>query len=139
MQTFLPHQSFRDSASVLDTKRLGKQRVECLQILRALTGKSKGWVSHPATKMWKGYELALAEYSLCIIDEWLARGYKDTCRDKIFKGSRDRLCEIMVMPPWWGREDIHSSHRSNLLRKDPTHYKQFGWTEADNLPYVWPV
>lgn len=43
------------------------------------------------------------------------------------------------MPPWFGREDFHASHRSNLLRKHPDWYRQFGWYEPDDLPYVWPV
>ncbi|MFN7881952.1 MAG: pyrimidine dimer DNA glycosylase/endonuclease V, partial [bacterium] len=33
MQTFLPSPSFAESARILDNKRLGKQRVECKQIL----------------------------------------------------------------------------------------------------------
>lgn len=37
MQTFLPYPSAERSARVLDNQRLGKQRVECLQILAALT------------------------------------------------------------------------------------------------------
>ena len=36
MQTFLPYPDFAESAKVLDNKRLGKQRVECLQIMKAL-------------------------------------------------------------------------------------------------------
>ena len=36
MQTFLPYSNFHLTAEVLDRKRLGKQRVECLQILRTL-------------------------------------------------------------------------------------------------------
>ena len=36
MQTFLPFADFSKSAACLDDKRLGKQRVECLQILKAL-------------------------------------------------------------------------------------------------------
>ncbi|HMC68015.1 MAG TPA: pyrimidine dimer DNA glycosylase/endonuclease V, partial [Mycobacteriales bacterium] len=36
MQTFLPYSRFDASAAVLDDLRLGKQRVETLQILRAL-------------------------------------------------------------------------------------------------------
>lgn len=34
---------------------------------------------------------------------------------------------------------MHASHRSNLLRKEPEYYTQFGWTEPPDLPYVWPV
>lgn len=59
MQTFLPYQSFSDSASALDRQRLGKQRVEAWQILQALTGASRGWAHHPAAKMWRGFERAL--------------------------------------------------------------------------------
>lgn len=36
MQTFLPFPNFTMTALVLDQKRLGKQRVECLQILKTL-------------------------------------------------------------------------------------------------------
>ncbi|WP_407659745.1 pyrimidine dimer DNA glycosylase/endonuclease V, partial [Kineococcus indalonis] len=35
MQTFLPYPGFARSAAVLDAPRLGKQRVETLQVLRA--------------------------------------------------------------------------------------------------------
>ena len=35
MQTFLPHADFDRSAEVLDLRRLGKQRVEVIQIVRA--------------------------------------------------------------------------------------------------------
>ena len=38
MQTFLPHKDFSISASMLDNKRLGKQRVEALQIYNVLVG-----------------------------------------------------------------------------------------------------
>ena len=58
MQTFLPYRSMSESVRCLDYRRLGKQRVEAFQILNALAGKSKGWTSHPATKMWRGYETA---------------------------------------------------------------------------------
>lgn len=39
MQTFLPYPNFIGSAKVLDSRRLGKQRVENLQIMQALLGK----------------------------------------------------------------------------------------------------
>ena len=37
MQTFLPYADFERSLRALDPKRLGKQRVECIQVLRGLT------------------------------------------------------------------------------------------------------
>lgn len=135
MQTFLPYGDFIESARCLDRSRLGKQRVECLQLLNALTGKTKGWVNHPAARMWRGHEASLALYGIAVCDEWIARGYKDTCRDKIAEflnvGSD-------ANPEWLGNDELHSSHRSSLLRKDADYYNQHGW--SDNLPdYVWPV
>ncbi len=135
MQTFLPYNDFKESAKVLDRQRLGKQRVETLQLLKALRGETKGWVNHPAAKMWRGYENALAIYGVVICEEWVRRGYKDTCREKIM-AYRDTDSAVVV-PRWLGDEDFHASHRSNLLRKDPEHYGKFGWTEPDDLPYVW--
>lgn len=43
------------------------------------------------------------------------------------------------MPPRLGLKAFHSGHRSNLLRKDPTHYGQFGWTDDPANDYYWPV
>jgi hypothetical protein len=146
MQTFVPYTDIRECAESLDYRRLGKQRVEVLQILRAsmkVPGKEGsswkagqvGWSNHPATKMWKGHLSGLIAYGVAICDEWISRGYKDTCRDKILQCG---IPDEMDMPLWWGDEKVHSSHRANLLRKFPEHYAQFGWTEDPNMPYFWP-
>lgn len=139
MQTFLPYVDFASSAKTLDRQRLGKQRVENLQIMNALL-LGKGWINHPATKMWRGYEGALLEYQVAIVGEWVGRGYKDTCMDKTIDLYYDKVTDLTIYWPWWlGNEDFHASHRSNLLRKNPDHYRQFCWDEPDDLPYVWPV
>ena len=72
MQTFLPYKSFTKSAKCLDNKRLGKQRVEAMQILNVLLSKDKkaGWHNHPAVLQWKGYEGTLFDYLLSCADEW---------------------------------------------------------------------
>lgn len=140
MQTFLPYADFVESARVLDRQRLGKQRVESLQILKALTTPEYGWKNHPATKMWLGCVLALAEYSIAMCDEWVRRGYKDTCRGKILTLVEEtETTNDIVYPDWLGNEALHSSHRSNLLRKNPDFYAQFGWPDDPEAPYVWPV
>lgn len=143
MQTFLPLPDFRESARVLDDKRLGKQRVEVLQILRALDGVGKPWSQHPAVRMWRGHEPALIQYGLRICFEWMGRGFQDTVCLKlkdmqITQAARERSA-VLQMPRWMGNEKMHASHRSNLLRKNPTHYGQFGWTEPRDLPYHWPT
>lgn len=132
MQTFLPYPSFNETAKCLDWKRLGKQRVECKQILNALEGNSKGWVNHPATLMWKGFEEALKQYSNIMIKEWINREYNNTM--ELYTVQKAKL----VYPPWLGLDAFHASHRSNLLRKDPEYYGQFGWSEGPDLEYYWP-
>lgn len=135
MQTFLPYPDFADSARALDNRRLGKQRVETLQILNVLQNpEAKGWRNHPAVKMWRGHEEALIRYGVTICDEWLRRGFKDTVREKLLaKGSPEG-----PVPQWIGDERLHSSHRASLLRKDPDHYQSFGW--MDDVPETfWPV
>ena len=74
MQTFLPSPDFAASAAALDPRRLGKQRVEALQILRALTQGGSAWRNHPAVLMWKGYEEALVAYGVAVCQAWCALG-----------------------------------------------------------------
>jgi hypothetical protein len=154
MQTFLPYPNIWASARCLDNRRLGKQRVECKQILLTLgvdVGEHRGnpasrWRNHPAVKMWRGHEHSLAEYAeiMCIV--WRQRGFKDTLRDQ-FDAARDAIFEQRVVhggqflhsPNWLGYDRLHASHRSNLLRKDRQHYGQFGWKEPADLPYWWPT
>lgn len=122
--------------------RLGKQRVETLQVMNALLIPEKGWKQHPVTKMWRGYELALLRYQEAICQEWTSRGYRDTCLDKtyaVYQQYKGDAHESLEMPAWWGDEKLHASHRSNLLRKDPEYYNQYSWTESDDLDYVWPT
>ena len=133
MQTFLPLPSFSRSAAVLDRQRLGKQRIECIQLVRALTLPGAGWANHPAAKMWAGYVPALAAYGVAVCDAWIARGYRDTCRAQLLPLSdRDG-----PRPPWFGRPDFHLAHRSNLVRKAPDHYGPLWPDVAGDLPYVW--
>ena len=141
MQTFLPSPSYRESAELLDYKRLGKQRVETKQILLAMSKTSGGWVNHPATKMWRGHEVSLCQYGISMCLEWQRRGYKDTLLDFFADAMQQYQTDgrTAMPPPWLGDEAIHASHRSNLLRKDPTYYARHGWDESADLPYIWPV
>lgn len=134
MQTFLPYADFAQSAFCLDNKRLGKQRVECLQILTAIDDGSYGWQNHPAVNMWRPYSYSLLQYSKIICLEWISRGYNDSILNKL-----NHLEYIDTGNPYWlGYESFHESHQSNLLRKLPEHYSKFNWQVQDNLPYVWP-
>lgn len=138
MQTFLPYADFAESARVLDMKRLGKQRVEVLQLLNSLYRVDyKGWKNHPCREMWRDNPQALVHYGLAICKEWVSRGYKDTCYDKI--NAYNSNSPTWGMPNWFGRDDIHLSHKSRLIQKSPDHYRPLWPDVPDNLEYVWPV
>jgi hypothetical protein len=149
VQTFLPYPDFTASAEALDDRRLGKQRVETMQILRALTRESYGWKHHPAVLMWAGHEEALVRYGLDVCDAWRARGRADTVVSTLtadaasagITGIRTQA-ELLAagdVPPWLGDERVHVSHRSRLIQKDPEFYRpRFPGTPED-LECFWPV
>ena len=151
MQTFLPDPDFLASARMLDAKRLGKQRVEAIQVLRGLTVPGYGWRHHPAVKMWHGYEEALVRYGLDMCAVWVDAGNADTCADTLRADvrtatgvevirSQRALGEAGQLPPWLGDPDLHLSHRSALVRKDPSFYRPvFGDDVPDDMAYVWPA
>jgi hypothetical protein len=82
--------------------------------------------------MWRGYEQALCKYGVAICDEWIARGYKDTMRER-FIAVHAELPDC-GMPVWLGDQDFHNSHQSNLKRKDADHYN---FNVRNDLPYLW--
>ena len=134
MQTFLPYKDFRKTFKCLDYRRLGKQRVETYQILNVLLNRTstKGWRNHPATKMWRGYENALKLYLNLCIDEWVLRGYNNNMKREIIDGP-------IKYPSWLGNKEFHTSHKSNLVRKMPEHYRQHFPRVKNDRPYVWPA
>jgi hypothetical protein len=151
MQTFLPYPDFRQSAAVLDKPRLGKQRVETLQSLRALVIPDYGWQSHPAIRMWMGYVPALTVYGLAMVDEWTARGGADSTRANIleFAPEAAQAWEVLAnggspedagiaFPPWLGDPQLHLSHRSKLISKDSRFYTSLFPGTPPDLDYVWP-
>ena len=149
MQTFLPVADFADSARLLDSPRLGKQRVETLQILRAIELPDYGWANHPAVLMWRGRTPALVSYGLAMARVWRERGFADSTEIQIGEFAPEvvgvpqhDLAAAGLLPSWLGDEELHRSHRSNLIAKDPAFYRsrfaeRFG-PEPDDLPYVWP-
>lgn len=141
MQTFMTHDNYTDTAKALDNKRLGKQRVEAYQILKALRGDyndTGAWVNHPATVMWRNHQYELALYGLTISMEFYERGFDgyammmkftDLCND-LQSGNRESY-------PWWiNHQLLHLTHQSNLMRKNAEFYE---FDVPNNIPYVWPL
>ncbi len=142
MQTFLPYADFARSASVLDSSRLGNQRNEGLIVLKTLlgaypktkTGRPGGWPYHPATRMWRGYECALALY----INEVCALIKDDTVAPQVQQILEWYGPEDNGMPPWLGDRKFHRSHRAALVRKLPGHYRRHFPFVRSSHPYLWP-
>jgi hypothetical protein len=152
MQTFLPHRNFDKTAKHLDRKRLIKQSVENLQILKSLAGlygETGAWRNHPAVKMWRGHEDFLFLYNESIVKEILMRGYKNTTHIQFDEIYQDHFIGLESESPWWlGNESLHYSHKGRLYEKDPdkyyfysefADYKQLGYTCCVSCNYYWPT
>lgn len=140
MNTFLPLPNFAESAAVLDNHRLGKQRVECLQILQALKLGNR-WSAHPATRMWSKHPSGLAFYGITICVQWMHLKRKDG--SYFDDGVADQISDLYDpdecdLPWWFGNDRLHRCHRAALLYKNPGWYSQFGWTEKPIQAYWWP-
>lgn len=148
MQTFLPYASFERSAEVLDGRRLGKQRVEAIQIVRALTVPTYAWKHHPATLMWQGHEEFLGWYGMLLVGAWRGRGFAAPVRRRSWPTSPPPGCPPAPRPSWppptcsrpgWATRPSTGVTSRRLVRKDPEHYgPRFPGVPGD-LPYVWPV
>ena len=157
MQVFLPEHTYRDCAQALDQKRLVKQLLEGRQILSALAGETKGWVNHPATRMFKGYEGELVSYLLQIKIEMQERGYKwennwDTITGTWTKYFKPKHGTILELPDYLkpGHPDnlrIIITHRGRLYEKAPELYPQYQhestiyrqYVCCDRCNYYWPT
>jgi hypothetical protein len=148
MQTFVPHADFSDSADVLDNKRLNKQLLEGRQIYKILASNQiKGaWVNHPAVKMWRRHDNALFEYLRVIKDECVHRNIQTeknwNALEEMHESNWNRGSGV-VMPPWWGDERVHKSHRYNLYKKDNEWYYMYQQEKnsacCDKCNYFWPT
>jgi hypothetical protein len=161
MQTFLPiaTTNFLQIAETLDNKRLNKQALEGWQIMLTLLELDpagnhrtpKGWVNHPAVKMWRGHETLLTNYVVAMTVEWVNRGYKTTVAGKALqtlalgielKRTSNEPSEPLWMADKSKFEQIASSHRLALLTKEYEWYSQFGWAEdtgtaPSTYEYIW--
>lgn len=140
MQTLLPYSDLEQSAKVLESVHLDKQRHDCKEIYSTLklSCHNKKWINHPVVRMWRGFEPMLLAYSIIVCTEWINRGNEDNFRDWFHsKLNHYHRSHIMINPPWMGCEAFHRSQRSNLVRKYKNLYSvKFEAELPSDLPYV---
>jgi hypothetical protein len=151
VQVFLPHKNFTESARVLDQKRLVKQLLEGRQILAAIAGDSKGWVNHPATKMFRNSPNTLVAYLHAIATEMGMRGYKWENNWSFIEKYAQQLRNFDFGKPSWmhGAEfdKVIITHQANLYLKAPDFYPQYQSAVdiyrplvcCDHCNYYWPT
>jgi len=139
--TFLPYPDIEKSLKTLDKRRLGKQRVEASQIIKALNKETKGWVNHPATRMWVGCEFLLKHYYNESLRVWEEAGGKNKLLSPLTLTEEEtQRLEKGDKPWWWGWEPLHESHKAALFRKDEEFYRDIIPNDSPYLllGYVWP-
>ena len=134
---FIPLSDPVEIAKVLDYKRLGKQRVEALQIINIITEntKSSAWRNHPVVLTWKEYPEALKYYCNVMIKEWIARGYQNNMLLYELKSPNPPMPWFMNCKP------VLLSYQASLLRKNPEYYSKFFKVPKEYMKYsyLWVV
>ncbi|MCS7094410.1 MAG: pyrimidine dimer DNA glycosylase [Thaumarchaeota archaeon] len=130
MQIFRPYVDWRRSADVLDDRRLGKQRVECMQVLNVILRKlgwindgRKGWLNHPIGLLYynsgKPYVRDIVGFFNACVQEWVNRGF----RNSIDLSDISHLLARVEGTEGTPITRIHElEYRRVLLVKDPAHY-----------------
>lgn len=67
----------------------------------------------------------------------MSRGYKDSLLPWFLEQMEHH--KRWKLPEWFGDDQFHAAHRSNLLRKYPEWYSQYGWNEPNDLAYIYPT
>ena len=161
---FIPFPNIYMSVKCLDRERLGKQRVECKQIIDLLEEydrthilPEKGWSSHPAFLSWIGFTNHLKVYFDICVKEWTDRGYVNNMQTYNIDQSKYNIVECSFdgktatynnskfnefsFPYWVSFPPFYKSHQAALLRKNPKYYIEYFGNELGefiNNGYLWP-
>ena len=137
MMTFLPYPDNDLTASTLDRSRLGNQAYcECKVLVNGL------WPNHPISRMWmnfegRSYAGALATYMRAMLDEYNRQSHQRGGLPSNVHVVIPEGCDL-TLPPWYGDERVHSTHRSALLYKNYQWYSRFNWSEVPKFEYYYP-
>lgn len=168
MQTFLPYDDVVKTMKCLDYQRLGKQRVEAMQIMKALKQGPKVIRCYDPKQLPAGRKYIhiynyfpdkLSKYEKYVKTPWFNHPatkmwrdnldalayYHNACIDEwIARGYNNNMLHIkhkkkFKMPSWFGNKVFHAKHRGTLLSKNKKWYSQFKWKEKAVYDYYWPI
>lgn len=143
MQTYLPLPELEGSFLCLDDLTLRQQCLDAVRLLDCLVGYDPCWTRHPAFRMWYGFEQMLCCYAHMAHDFHLRRL---TTHSQLFSWfmlqetvrRRPDLMGTPAVPPWWNDRRLHTSHQSNLVRKNPAHYGPIFPKTKPSPVWCWP-
>ena len=134
MQVFHPYKSALKSIQCLDNSRMGKQRLECIQILLANNNIDTEWEvpksvpPHKNVVLWKNYSGYLFYYLGILLNEWEDRGMKNFVCRGMYEKLRNiyGLQENTKRPRFIDNKFIQTQRLSLLNKKMEHYYKFFG-------------
>jgi len=145
MMTWFTRKSIFDSAEDLALPQLALAQRESEALFNEMVfgepDEDHGKAPVPLVRMWIGYEAALAAYSISCAAVMVQHGITSGTRALEIANAVEELRrqdeQPFVTPPWMEDIDVLMSHRSNLMRRWPEHYK-FPRNPSD-MPYLWPI
>ena len=108
------------SVSLLDTKRVGKMRVELKELIDAIE-KRTAWSNHPASQMWIGYLTPLKIYYNITVREWIQRG----CNNNMELYNIPDESEYDVIPLYF--DGFKTYYAGSVRNPQKTFPMWFGW------------
>lgn len=143
--TWLPLADFKESAQVLYDGELHRQREHALFVLQVLAGQHQHMKFNTTVNSWRGGEIHLVAYGAAMCDEWTSRGYPDKLKERILGYGLEGIETGIWTPeenghrPWWlDAAGVHMSHKSNLIQRRPSFYRDIWPDVSDQLPMVMP-
>jgi len=148
MQIYMPYDHVERSSRVLDAVSLLNQIQDARKIILHNDGRSMP-EGDPLLDMWKGYSLFLAAMGFGAAGEAINRGISimgvmSLTDYRVFFELviRNSAPVSEIVPSWYGRDELHRSHRALLLKKDPIAYQRFKEEDSSLRPSSkvwWPT
>lgn len=147
METFAPHSTLTECCDSLLVRHMTETVVTAVAVLNVIheVKSVNTWMEKmPVVRMWRGHEVFLCDYAM-VLNEARRTGVTDrryALADKILNKHMEWASSgsyTLEPPRWWGDENLHMAHRSELLRQNPKLYGGVFTETPYDVPMFWPV